>query len=301
MEELQLQSGGTLTPRVSYYIHHHLVEDGSPGTLYTGWIRFNNLLASNWLNLTVGQIEVPLTFSPEIERLSAFDYLAFGREIGANPFDFNTPQLGIQLYGQSEKGTKLWAGVVNGFGLALNDQTGKNDNNSFKDLYLRVTQEIGEHYVGGFVYYGRARGSTDQTPDFKDNFVRTGGDAFINLGRFVTYGSLVYGHDQDPLGIGESRNFVGGFVEGDLYFSDRGAFLLRFDAVHQKLPALFPPTTAAGASDPEQPGPLFRVNTRAFTPGILYLVRPNVRLGFEYQVRQSRTEDRAIVELHLSF
>jgi hypothetical protein len=30
IEELQLQSGGTFTPRISYYLHHHLVEEGGP-------------------------------------------------------------------------------------------------------------------------------------------------------------------------------------------------------------------------------------------------------------------------------
>jgi len=43
------------------------------------------------------------------------------------------------------------------------------------------------------------------------------------------------------------------------------------------------------------------VNTFAFTPGLQCLVRPNVKLGFEYQVRQTRREDRAIAQLHLSF
>ena len=46
---------------------------------------------------------------------------------------------------------------------------------------------------------------------------------------------------------------------------------------------------------------LFRVNTLALTPGIQWLARPNVKLGFEYQVRQSREEDRALAQLHLSF
>ena len=72
-EELQLQGGGTFTSRVSYYLHHHLAEEGEPGELYAGWLRFNNLFGSNWLNVTVGQAELPLSFSPEIERLSSFE------------------------------------------------------------------------------------------------------------------------------------------------------------------------------------------------------------------------------------
>lgn len=74
-----------------------------------------------WLQLAqchVGQFELPLSFSPEIERLSSFEYLAFDRQLGANPFNLNRPQLGIQVFGQWERGMKFWAGVVNGTGLS---------------------------------------------------------------------------------------------------------------------------------------------------------------------------------------
>ncbi len=287
IEELQLQTGGTFTPRISYYLHHHLVEGGEPGTLYAGWIRFNNLARSNWLNVTVGQFELPLSFSPEIERLSSFEYLAFGRQLGANTFDLATPQLGVQVFGQSAGGTKLWAGAANGFGLAVNETTETFDNNSFKDVYARIGQELGEHFLGGYVYYGRARGVAESIGQFADSFVRTGGDAFFNLDKVILYGSALYARDANPLGTGQRRSFYGGFVQSDLYLSDRAVVLVRFDGVHQRQAAVL--------------APAFRVNTLAFTPGLLYLVRPNVKLGFEYQVRQARREDRAIAQLHLSF
>lgn len=291
LEELQLQSGGTFTSRVSYYLHHHLAEEGEPGDLYAGWVRFNNLLGSNWLNVTVGQMELPLSFSPEIERLTSFEYLAFGRELGANTFNLNRPQLGIQVFGQSERGTKFWAGVANGFGLAVNPATETFDNNSFKDVYGRVAQEIGEHLVGGYVYYGRARAATDTLGKFSDNFVRTGADALISLSKVNIYGTALYARDDNPLGTGEPRSFFGGFVQGDIYLTDRAVVLLRVDGVRQKFPALFE----------AEEGGIFRVNTLAFTPGLQLLVRPNVKLGFEYQVRQTRREDRAIGQIHLSF
>lgn len=298
LEELQLQSGGTLTARVSYYLHHHLAEEGEPGKLYAGWVRFNNLLGSNWLNVAVGQTELPLSFSPEIERLSSFEYLAFDRELGANTFNLNRPQLGIQVFGQSENGMKVWAGVANGFGLAVNEATETFDNNSFKDVYARVGQELGEHLVGGYVYYGRARAGTQEADRFSDNFVRVGGDAFVNLPRLIVYGTALYARDSNLIGTGERRTFFGGFVQGDIYLTDRAVVLLRFDGVRQKLPAIF---EGEEAEEGEEEEPLFRVNTLAFTPGLQFLVRPNVKLGFEYQVRQARREDRAIAQLHLSF
>lgn len=293
IEELQLQSGGTFTPRISYYLHHHLVEEGGPGTLYTGWVRFNNLLGSDWLNVTVGQIELPLSFSPEIERLSSFEYLAFARQLGANTFNLGTPQLGVQVFGQSERGTKLWAGVVNGTGLANNDATQTFDSNNFKDVYARVGQELGEHFVGGFVYYGRASATGQDVGAFDDRFVRAGADAFVNLRKVIVYGTALYGRDDNPLGTGDRRTFFGGFAEGDGYFNDRTIATLRVDAVHQQLPAVF----AAAEGDTL----LFRVNTVAVTPGLQFLPRPNVKLAFEYQIRQTREEDRALAQLHLSF
>ena len=34
----------------------------------------------------------------------------------------------------------------------MNDATQSFDSNGFKDVYARFGQEIGEHFVGGFVY-----------------------------------------------------------------------------------------------------------------------------------------------------
>jgi hypothetical protein len=301
-DELQLQAGGTMTPRVSYYLHHHLAEEGEPGDLYAGWVRFNNLVGSSW-NVTVGQFELPLSFSPEIERLSSFEYLVYGQQLGANPFDLNTPQLGVTAFGQSQKGTKVWFGAANGFGLAVDESTDTFDNNSFKDVYARVAQELGEHVIGGAVYYGRARG-TAATGGFSDDFVRVSGDALANFGKVIVYGTAVYGRDRDPLGTGARRSYTGGFAEGDLFLTDRTVLTARFDAVHVPLPAI---VEAGGGEQGESGDPAaeddvpFRVNTLAFTPGIQHLVRPNVKIGFEYQVRQNRREDRGIAELHFSF
>lgn len=294
-EELQLQSGGTFTSRVSYYLHHHLAEEGEPGELYAGWLRFNNLFGSNWLNVTVGQAELPLSFSPEIERLSSFEYLVFDRELGANRFNLNRPQLGVQLFGQSDRGTKIWAGVANGSGLAVNEATETFDNNSFKDVYARVGQEIGEHFIGGYAYLGRSREGS-APGGVSNTFVRVGADAFVNLSKVTMSATALYARDDNPLGTGERRSFTGGFVEADLHLTERTVVLLRFDGVRQKLPATLESEEAEEADEP-----LFRVNTFAFTPGVQFLVQPNVKLGFEYQVRQSRREDRGIVQFHVSF
>ena len=162
---------------------------------------------------------------------------------------------------------------------------------------------MGEHFVGGFAYYGRTYATGQDVGTFDDRFVRAGGDAFVNLQKVIVYGTALYTRDDNPLGIGERRSFFGGFAQGDVYLNDRTVALIRIDAVHQKLPAVF----AAAESEAELvageagENPLFRVNTVAVTPGLQFLARPNVKLAFEYQVRQTRQEDRALAQLHLSF
>jgi hypothetical protein len=203
----------------------------------------------------------------------------------------------VQYFGQAESGTKLWLGIANGSGLAVNEETETFDSNSFKDVYGRVTQEIGESYIGGFAYVGR-RGASSATDPFKDDFVRVGGDAFVHMGRLNVYGSALYARDDNALGTGERSSLWGGFVQGDMFLSDRAVVLVRLDGVHQKTPAFVIEGENAAATPEAEP---FRVNTLAVTPGVQYLVRPNVKLGAEYQVRQARREDRAIALLHVSF
>lgn len=112
-------------------------------------------------------------------------------------------------------------------------------------------------------------------------------------------GSVLHGRDSDPIGAGERCAFVGGFAEGDVFLNDRTLALVRVDAVHQTLPASLNADESTNADAPE--GARFRANTVAVTPGLQFLVRPNVELGFEYQVRQARKEDWPIAQLHFAF
>ena len=145
------------------------------------------------------------------------------------------------------------------------------------------------------MYYGRGAASSQGVAPFNDNFIRSGADTSLVLHQLTVNASWLYGRDDNALGTGESRTFYGGFVEGDWFVNDRTVVLARFDGVHQSLPAAF------GTADQDTSSGVFRVNTLAFTPGIQWLARPNVKFGFEYQVRQAREEDRALAQLHLSF
>ena len=105
-------------------------------------------------------------------------------------------------------------------------------------MFVRVTQEIGESFVGGYVYYGRTAANLDTNP-FNDNFIRTGADGSIALRKLTVNASLIYGRDDNALGTGERRTFYGGFVEGDCFVKDRAVILVRFDGVHQSQAAVF--------------------------------------------------------------
>lgn len=167
----------------------------------------------------------------------------------------------------------------------MNEATETFDNNGLKDVYARLTQEIGEHYVGGFAYFGRGRGVFSDGDAFNDDFVRVGADAFVDFSPVIVYGSALYARDDNRLGTGGRRSLWGGFVEGDYFLNDRTVRLARLDVVRQNVPAFLTGSEAeeegAGGSTGAEPGEVegpFRVNTVSFTPGIQYLVLPNVKL-----------------------
>ena len=90
-------------------------------------------------------------------------------------------------------------------------------------------------------------------------------------------------------------SLTSGYASRSHYFWAGATYLHHTERAGDRLePAVFATAEEADVG-------AFRVNTIAFTPGIQWLARPNVKLAFEYQVRQAREEDRALAQLHLSF
>jgi hypothetical protein len=162
--------------------------------------------------------------------------------------------------------------------------------------------------LGSYYLYGRSvqRVSGFTTSAFtpvvitaREPFYRLGGDFEVNLhDKFDIYGLYMYGHDKDllpfvPLGApgptqfirGNSTTFSGGFIQADYLVYPWLIAIMRWDRVNSTSD-LVNGFVAGTPGAPNTPffSPFSSVRNR-FTPGIQFLIHPNIKTSFEYQIR----------------
>jgi hypothetical protein len=183
---------------------------------------------------------------------------------------------------------------------------------NFKDLYGRVSYRLnlerdaesrkgiqaagatGPHDhtyidVGAYGFYGRSvqrfdTGTTILTA--REPFYRVGVNASFNYRTFNLFGTYMYGHDKnlllnttgDGLASGEPVHFGGGFVEADYMPLPWMMTILRWDSVNSASDRLNG-VDGAGFFSP------FHSTRTRITPGVQFLIHPNIKAAFEYQIR----------------
>jgi len=161
--------------------------------------------------------------------------------------------------------------------------------------------------LGTFYMYGNSVQRIPGVDTFLTNrepYYRVGGDFSFNYRTFNVYGLYMLGHDDNylpvdstgaliplPLGSGGPAaagflrgipaTFSGGFVQADYLFKPWVMAIMRWDQVNSSADRIN--------------GLMFATNTPYFapydtsrdrwTPGIQFLIHPNIKLSFEYQVR----------------
>jgi hypothetical protein len=151
-------SGGSLSPRISYYLYF-ILEQGDVEGLEDAYLHFQRLFGSG-IDLVVGQFQVsdPL-FKREL-RLSRADYEIYRTRIGAARANL-TYDRGLMLFGTAPGHLDVVVAVVNGNGIPQ----GELDQDGRKNVALRVARELGAARLGGFGYWGEeesASGITDR-------------------------------------------------------------------------------------------------------------------------------------------
>jgi hypothetical protein len=142
----------------------------------------------------------------------------------------------------------------------------------------------------------------------REPYYRAGGDFSFNYRTFNLFGVYMYGRDNNllpidakgmliPLPIGSSSpvpvgfvssvpaKFNGGFLEADYLVLPWIMAIGRWDGVHSSADRI---NGLALASGTPFFGPL-RSQRNRFTPGIQFLIHPNVKASFEYQFRPKQT------------
>src|SRR5579864_3790461 len=176
--------------------------------------------------------------------------------------------------------------------------TGPRDHTSlnFGTFYLRGNSQQG--------LVGALPNGNPQLLYAREPYYRAGGDFSFNYRTFNLFGVYMYGHDNNllpvdangaliPLPVGSTSavpvgfvssvpaKFNGGFVEADYLVLPWIMAIGRWDGVHSSADRI---NGLALSTSTSYFGPLNSQRNR-FTPGIQFLIHPNIKASFEYQFR----------------
>jgi hypothetical protein len=306
-------SAGSFGENISWWIDDDISTGGSgaDGGLGDGYLRVNDIghylsLPKDALNVRIGQFELDLPFTQartiNPSDYDVFDEAAVAGNLGTtnNPFTLGAPQRGIEIGGFPNDGNLNWSvAVTNGSNDSTPAGNAKNvyatvgyqfnlDRDPAQRKEVQAAGATGPHdhtslRVGTFYDYGRNPVNPDHTmfPGFgaiSEPYYRVGGYfRFKYQSRFELYGLGMFSHDDNfipnmttfRLDPGTPINFSGGFVQAEYWAYPWLIPIARWDYVNS------PFDFDNGVSK--------SFSRNRFSPGIQALLRPNIKLVFEYQ------------------
>ncbi len=305
-------SAGAFGGDISWWIDDDISTGGSgaDGGLGDGYLRIDDIghyfgLPKNALNVRFGQFELDLPFT-QARGINPTDYdvydeaaVAGGPGTTNNPFVLGAPQRGIEFGGYPNNGNFNWSvAITNGSNDGPAVSNGKNiyvnvfqqfnlDRDKSQRKEVQAAGPTGPHdhtslRVGGFYDYGQNAVNADHTvyplfSSINEPYYRVGGYfRFKYQSKFEIYGLGMYSHDTNyipnmttlTLDQGPPVNFSGGFAEAEYWVYPWLIPIMRWDYVNS------PSDFAAGLSR--------HFSRNRFSPGIQALIRPNIKLLFEY-------------------
>lgn len=149
---MKLLSGGQVGEKISYYAYFLLTERGEVAGLEDAYVQFTDVGGSG-VSVIAGQFQVsdPL-FKREL-RLEYEDYQPYRVRVGLSPVDL-TYDRGIMALWSPWSGSDLAFQVVNGQGLNVANDARQMDDDGFKNVALRFSQDVGPLRLGAFGYLG---------------------------------------------------------------------------------------------------------------------------------------------------
>jgi hypothetical protein len=189
---LKFLSGGAITKNIAYYFYFFFSERGEIAGIEDAFVMFNDLFGSD-LDLFVGQFQVsdPL-FKREL-RVPFEDYRIYGTTPGDSRIDL-TYDRGVMLTYGFPTGTDVTFEVLNGTGIGGANIFRSFDDDPYKNVMVRISQEVAPAFrVGAFGYSGKER------PDEIVNKVwMAGGDATLAVKPFELNVQYVERRDTNP-------------------------------------------------------------------------------------------------------
>ena len=189
---LKVLSGGAITKDIAYYFYFFLSERGEVAGIEDAFVMFNDLFGSG-LDLYVGQFQVsdPL-FKREI-RLPFEDYQIYRATPGDSRINLTYDRGLMMTYG-FETGTDVTLEVLNGTGIGEANIFRGFDDDPYKNVLLRVSQEIVPAFrLGGFGFLGKER-----PEEMVNSVTMFGGDATLSVKPFELNVQYVERRDTNP-------------------------------------------------------------------------------------------------------
>jgi hypothetical protein len=189
---LKFLSGGAITKDIAYYFYFFFSERGEVAGIEDAFVMFNDLFGSD-LDLYVGQFQIsdPL-FKREL-RLPFEDYAIYDTAPGESRIDL-TYDRGVMLTYGLPTGTDITVEVLNGTGIHEANIFRGFDDDPYKNVLLRVSQEIVPAFrLGAFGFTGKER-----PEDIINAVTMYGGDATLAVKPFELNVQYVERRDSNP-------------------------------------------------------------------------------------------------------
>ena len=185
-------SGGQVADRISYYVYFLASERGEVAGLEDAYVQFTDVAGSG-VSVLAGQFQVSDPMFKRELRLEYEDYQPYRVRVGDTRADL-TYDRGLMAVWSPREGTDLALQLVNGQGLSAANDARQYDRDGFKNVVLRVSQEVGPVRLGLFGYYG------EEGADGADSRIRMlGPDATVGIGRAGEVNVQLYRRwDDDP-------------------------------------------------------------------------------------------------------
>ncbi|MCX7974389.1 MAG: hypothetical protein N3B16_07800 [Candidatus Aminicenantes bacterium] len=207
---IKLLSGGEINKHISYYLYFFFSERGEVAGLEDAFLMFDNLFNSGF-DFYIGQFQVsdPL-FKREL-RLTQEDYLIYTTKPGQSKIDL-TYDRGIMITKGLDSGTDFVVEIVNGSGISEANVFRNYDSDKYKNLLLRLSQDLGKQFRLGAVAYVGKEGEEETA----NSLWMLGVDGTATSPLFELNFQFILRHDSNSYFLPQSNESIrtkGGFAE----------------------------------------------------------------------------------------
>ena len=257
---VKLLSGGLIAKDIGYYFYFYMDERGEVAGLEDAYVHFNNIGGSQ-LDIMVGQFQIsdPL-FKREL-RLTFEDYMIYKTKVGDCRANL-TYDRGILATYTLPTNTDIIVELVNGNGI---EDAGKDrvfDNDSLKNVFVKLSQPLSIATFGVFAYTGKEEGITAD-----NKFLFAGPDVSIGIDKLEINAQYVMRTDDNPeFKAGKTDDIETSGIIGEIVINP-----------HPEKSRLFG-TILYNSVTSDMPG----LEYESITASVNYLYRTNLRLLAEF-------------------